>query len=106
MSAINDLFVQGERAILTSGHSDTLTVLTGHSAGSQIEGRLDVEPVLDASMELGADPRMQTVFRVLYPFPILYLNDVLTDGKIKYKVIKEENNAASVTADFWLEQQL
>ena len=57
-------------------------------------------------MILGADPRMQAIFRVLPPAPKVGVNSLLSDGTTIYKVIKMENNPASITVDFWLEQQI
>jgi hypothetical protein len=104
MSLVNKAFVRSERALLLSGHLDTLTVL---DTSVRVRGRLDVIEVIDPNSELGPDPRMQTVFRVLQDQPALSEHSLLTNGTNTWKVLpKRENNAATVTIDYWLEQQL
>ena len=106
MNPVDRAFVRCEKSILGSGHTTVLTVCSGASKGLRMTGRVDLKEVIDPDMELGADPRMQAVFRVLSPIPDMRVNSMLTDGLAIYKVIKMENNPASITVDFWLEQQV
>jgi hypothetical protein len=106
MSIFNRIATIGEQAMLAAGHADTLTVTTGDQRGQRITGRLDIVEVIDPDMPLGADTRMQVVFRVIPPVVAIQINDILADGESRWKVIKRENNVVSVTQDFWLEQQI
>ena len=82
-----------------------LTICKGRNKNSRLVGTLDVVASIDPDMPLGADPRMQTIFRILPPFAEIYSGDNLTDGTTVWVAEKRENNAASVTVDFNLEQQ-
>ena len=106
MNPVDRAFIRVELSILSSGHSTVLTVTSGNTQGLRIRGRVDLKEVIDPDMILGADPRMQAIFRVLPPVPNIGVNSMLSDGTTVYKVIKMENNPSSITTDFWLEQQI
>lgn len=112
MNPINQLLTCGESALLNTGHADTFQILSGTAAGQTFQARLDIETVLeDGAGLLGADPRMQSVLRVLPSVPYakqFVKNDVVqttSDGK-KWRILKMENNPTLVTIDFWVELQL
>ena len=107
MSAINTLLAGGERLLLACGHGDTFSVLTGAAAGKSFIARLDTVQVIDVESDLGPDPRMQDVIRILSPVPALGAEDLVQCiGGAKLKILKRENNAASITTDYWVEQQI
>ena len=106
MSIFNALLDLGEQAILSAGHADTITVLTGQFAGQQFSARLDIEPIIDLESDLGSDPRMQTIMRVRPAVcPALLMGDRVASDGANYKIIKREDNRESITTDFWLEQE-
>jgi hypothetical protein len=50
---------------------------------------------------------MQDVIRILSPVPALGAEDLVQCiGGAKLKILKRENNAASITTDYWVEQQI
>ncbi len=112
MSAINLLFAEGEQAILDSGHGDTVTVVSGVSINRVFTARLDVTTVITFEGLTGADPREQTIMRVLDPPPTLNrgdcvkVQDPLTGDYVKWKILQREQNPATVTTDFYLERQI
>lgn len=107
MSAINTLLANSERVLLASGHGDSFVVLSGAARGIRFVARYDVETPIELSTELGIDPRMSGMLRILPPAPPgLRLGDVVSDGAHSYRVIKREDNTASITIDFQVEQQL
>ena len=106
MSLINQLFAQGERVFLVCGHGDVFTVLSGTATGRTFIGRIDSQPVIDPDSDLGPDPRMQDVVRILPPILPLQVGDMVSAIGKKFKLLKREDNAATVTVDFWIEQQI
>lgn len=106
MSLVNSILTAGEKVLLACGHGDSFRVLTGAASGISFIARLDVVQVLDADSDLGADPRMQDVIRILPPAPALEVGDIVFAVGKNLKLIKREDNACSITTDFWVEQQI
>jgi hypothetical protein len=106
MSLVNNIFQTGERVLLACGHGDTFTVISGGCVGKTFVGRLDLQQVIDIESDLGPDPRMQQVVRVNPPSLDLQQNDLIRLGAQVLKVLKREDNIASITIDFWVEQQI
>ena len=110
MSLINLLFAESEQVILDSGHGDTVTVITGVSINRVFTARFDVTTVIALDGLVGADPREQTIMRVLDPPPTLNRGDIvkvqdsISGSDIKWKIVQREFNPATVTTDFYVER--
>jgi hypothetical protein len=110
VSLINLLFAESEQALLDSGHGDTVIVISGISINRVFTARFDVTTVISLDGLVGADPREQTIMRVLDPPPTLNRGDVVkvkdsaTGAIEKWKIIQREFNPATVTTDFYVER--
>lgn len=112
MSLINNLLALGETTLLQCGHGDVFTIINGvngdqTNSGKTFTARLDVEQVIEWDGPTGSDRRMQSVVRIAKPAPFVFDRGSLfkCNGKT-YSVVNVENNDASITVDYYVEQQL
>ena len=104
MSLVNTLLTTGQSVLLATGHGDWFVVKSGAVIGARFTATFDTQQVIDPDSDLGMDPRMQEVIRILPPVPGMQCGDVVSCNGKDYVLTKREDNAASVTVDFWVEQ--
>ncbi len=108
MSLVNKIFTRSQQAMQNAGHKDVLTIKSGALTDVKVIGVIDVEQEISPDALLGDDPRARTILRLIPPWSLLAIEDgsLISDGATTWKVTRRENNAATITVDYFMEQQI